>query len=90
MDASALTGLIREWQEQSLRLNNMIRKDAEKEFDQNSMIGYGSLSGDQCRKLDFEAVRGSYDRNKFVIGLQEEATRIGQTADRLANLLSKL
>jgi len=90
MDASMLADLIRDWQEQSLRLNNMIRKDTEKEFDQTSMIGYGSLSGENTRKLDFEAVRGSYDRNKFVLGLQEEASRIAETAGRLTQLINNL
>jgi carbonic anhydrase/acetyltransferase-like protein (isoleucine patch superfamily) len=90
MDAGMLAELIKEWQEQSLRLNNMIRKDAEKEFDQNSRIGYGSIGGDAYRAQDFEAVRGSYDRNKFVLSLQEEAVKIAETAGKYIDTLSRM
>jgi hypothetical protein len=90
MDAAALIEFINEWQEQLLRLNNMIRKDTEKEFDQNSRIGYGSIGGELARNLDFEAVRGSYEKNKFVLGLQEEAVTITNTAEKYIALLNRL
>ncbi|MFA4839738.1 MAG: DUF4954 family protein, partial [Candidatus Neomarinimicrobiota bacterium] len=58
--------LIADWKENRLKLNNMILKDAEKEFDMGSQIGYG-LDGDtETRRLDFEAVRGTFESNSFV------------------------
>lgn len=75
-----LTGLIREWQANAVKLNNMILKDAEKEFDQNSRIGFGADGGEEVQEADFSAVRGSYEENAFVRRLRAENEEIGKKA----------
>lgn len=68
--------IIGDWRESRIKLNNMIIKDAEKEFDQMSKIGFG-LDGDEgVRDIDFENVRGKYEENKFVIELKKETEEI--------------
>lgn len=75
--------IIADWSENSIKLNNMIIKDAEKEFDQVSKIGFG-VDGDECvRDLDFENVRGKYEENKFVIELKKETEEINKRGERL-------
>ena len=64
------------WAKNSVKLNNIILKDAEKEFDQGSRIGYGIDGSEQIRKDDFQAVRGTYDENGFVKELLEENENI--------------
>jgi hypothetical protein len=67
----------------------MILKDAEKEFDGSSRLSFG-IDGDQItRDLDFEAVRGTYNKNRFVTGLQQEIADIGEKADKLTGFLGK-
>ncbi len=61
----------------------MILKDAEKEFDPCSKLGFGIDGDDDTRDSDFQAVRGVYDKNKFVISLQKESMEIEEKADRL-------
>jgi len=58
-------------------------KDAEKEFDQISKIGFG-IDGDEeiCNK-DFENVRGKYDENKFVLELKKESEEIASVAEKV-------
>ena len=71
-----LIDIISRWKENSIRLNNMILSDAKKEFDANSKIGFG-LGGDESIKdADFAEVRGNYDENSFVKGLQEDNASI--------------
>jgi len=75
--------LIADWKENRLKLNNMILKDAEKEFDMGSQIGYG-LDGDtETRRLDFEAVRGTFESNSFVCDLKLESENVTLRADKL-------
>ena len=77
------TQIIVEWRDNSIKLNNMILKDAEKEFDQISKIGFG-IDGDEeiCNK-DFENVRGKYDENKFVLELKKESEEIASVAEKV-------
>ena len=44
--------------------------DAEKEFDELAMIGYGADGGAEERAADFAAVRGSFADNSFVRQMQ--------------------
>ncbi len=78
-----LQQLIEGWKINSLKLNNMTMKDAGKEFDANSKIGFGIDGDEETRDQDFLAVRGDYETNKFMIGLQEENREIENQAEEL-------
>jgi hypothetical protein len=85
-----LLALVTDWKESAIRLNNMILKDAEKDFDKNSMIGYGADGDENAGKLDFEAVRGTYDDNNFIIQLKKETAEIENTSRQLLIKLQNL
>ena len=55
---------------------DMILQDAQKEFDQVAMIGFGADGDDAVKKADFEAIRGTYDGNKFVKEVKAESEAI--------------
>lgn len=78
-----LSQIIIEWRDSSIKLNNMILKDAEKEFDQTSKIGFGIDGDEEIRNKDFENVRGKYDENKFVLELRQESEQIAFKAEKL-------
>jgi hypothetical protein len=79
----SLIQIIIDWKTNAIKLNNMILKDAEKEFDPGSKLGFG-IDGDvETRDSDFQAVRGVYDKNIFVTSLQKESKEIEEKADRL-------
>ena len=65
----------------------MILKDAEKEFDSGSRLGFGIDGDEKTRDMDFHSVRGSYEENKFVSGLKKENKDIEEKADRFIALL---
>lgn len=46
--------------------------DAEKEFDESARMGFGIDGTEADRDADFEAVRGSFEKNSFVKKMQEE------------------
>lgn len=85
-----LAGLVGDWREAAVRLNNMVLGDAAKEFDPSSMIGYGLDGDEQTTAADFEAVRGSFESNGFVQGLQKHNGEIERLAAELTAFLGGL
>ncbi|MGM0489949.1 MAG: DUF4954 family protein [Planctomycetota bacterium] len=57
--------------------------DAMKEFEQQSAIGFGTDGPPEAKELDFQAVRGVYDSNKFVVQLRAEIESLAQRVERL-------
>jgi hypothetical protein len=89
MAPEQLIQIIIDWKSNAVKLNHMIMKDAEKEFDSNSKIGFGIDGNNETKDLDFKAVRGTFNDNKFVLGLQKESEEIERKADRLISLIEK-
>jgi hypothetical protein len=85
-----LIQIIKDWKTNAIKLNNMILKDAEKEFDPGSKFGFGIDGDADTRDSDFRAVRGIYDNNKFVISLQKESKEIEDKADKLIKIFERL
>jgi len=84
-----IAGLIAQWKKAVETLNGLILKDAQKEFADFSMIGYG-LDGDrQVREADFRMVRGSYGDNSFVRDLENDTVEKAKIADILIAKIAK-
>ncbi len=86
----SLIQIISDWKINAVKFNNMILKDAEKEFDSSARLGFGIDGDDNTKEKDFNVVRGAYAENKFVSGLQNETSDIEEKADRLIALLEKM
>ena len=66
-----LCDLVNKWKESVTELDRMLYEDARKEFTLISQTGFG-IDGDQnTRTLDFEQVRGSFEKNPQVKSIQE-------------------
>ncbi|MCG8310082.1 MAG: DUF4954 family protein [Cytophagales bacterium] len=85
--AEQVEQIMLDWKKALLKLNHMILKDAEKEFDATSRMGYGITSDGATQQADFENVHGKFDENGFVIGLKNEIQMVEQKA---SEILSKL
>jgi hypothetical protein len=83
----SLIQIIADWKTNAVKLNNMILKDTEKEFDSGSKLGYGIDGDTDIRNSDFQAVRGEYENNKFVASLLKESKEIEEKADRVIAIL---
>ncbi len=59
--------------------------DAVKEFDQLSAVGFGTDGQPEAAALDFAAVRGDYDGNKFVIQLRAEIEALTARVEQFKN-----
>ena len=78
--------IILDWKKALIKLNNMILKDAEKEFDATSKIGYGILNDESLINADFEGVHGKFEENGFVIGLRKEIEMVEQKAEEIISM----
>jgi hypothetical protein len=85
-----LMNLAEEWKNSSVKFNNIILKDAEKEFDQLSRISFGIDGNEKDKLADFEAIRGKYGTNSFVAGLQQDSLRIDKVHQLLMTKLGNL
>jgi len=85
-----LIQIITDWKINAVKLDNMILQDATKEFDLTSRYGYGIDGDEEINTLDFEAVRGTYEGNKFVKGLKTEIETIEDRASKLITRLQSL
>jgi hypothetical protein len=83
--AARLHALLDNWKTSSIKLLNMVRGDAEKEFVGNVRTGFGI---DGSADADFEAVRGSFEKNSFVRSLATDTGKIQQQYDALSTRIN--
>ena len=83
MTPEELAAAVSDWCDAAVKLNNMVVGDAEKEFAETARIGFGIDGDEAVRDADFEAVRGTFDANKFVRQLRKESEEIKARAERL-------
>lgn len=87
--ADDLVNIIQKWKKSSLKLNKMVGMDATKEFNVITKIGFGIDGSDEEKDADFEAVRGTYENNKFVKQLGEKAIEIVTKAEKIIGMISR-
>ncbi len=90
ISSHSLTERIDAFRDQQTKLNNMILKDAAKEFDANSQTGYGIDGREDIKAKDFVSVRGHYHENSFVQQLKEENAETEKMAHQLKTLFKSL
>jgi len=82
-----LIQIIENWQKNSIKLNNMIINDANKEFDSKSHIGFGIDGDSETANNDFNSVRGQFADNSFIIELKNDIEDIGRVASEMFSVL---
>jgi hypothetical protein len=61
-----------------------ILADAEKEFSEMAQIGFGVDGDEAARKLDFEVVRGTFEKNEFVAEMNAELSQVEKRVMKFA------
>jgi hypothetical protein len=65
--AADVIGIVEKWKESVVSLDEMIYCDAKKEFSLSFKTGFGADGNIQDRAMDFEYVRGAFEKNPFVM-----------------------
>lgn len=64
--AKDIISIVEKWQEAVISLDKMIYDDAKKEFSLPTRISFGLDGNKRDQKIDFEQVRGIFEKNPFV------------------------
>ena len=89
----ALEAIIQRWTETVSALDRMRKSDALKDFNETAMIGFGIDGDSECRRADFDAVRGEPDNTsqiKLIHDHYADALQNGYAAIRHLEKLIKL
>ena len=89
MTDDQLNEIMLDWKNSRIRLNNMILADAKKEFDSNSIIGYGLGESGDSRGQDFDMTRGKFESNSFVLSIMKESEMVESEYVRITGNLTK-
>ena len=71
ISAEKIIELVRRWQGSVVGLDELLYKDARKEFSLTSMTGFGVDGSAKEKQEDFEVVRGMFESNPFVTAVKE-------------------
>jgi carbonic anhydrase/acetyltransferase-like protein (isoleucine patch superfamily) len=78
--ADDIIRIVEDWKEAVVEMDKVLYEDAKKEFSLSSRTGFGIDGNDDERRLDFEYVRGNFEKNTFVASLLqhiEKKTHLG-------------
>lgn len=65
-----ILNVVEEWKDAVISLDNMLYEDAKKEFTMTTRTGFGADGDEEQKKKDFEIVRGVFEKNPFVVEVQ--------------------
>ena len=83
--------LVEQWRASVLEIDQMLYKDAGKEFSLSAMTSFGADGDKVQRDLDFQQVRGSaFESDSFVVSIKEHISSKTQLGDRIIKLMKSL
>lgn len=88
--AADVIEIVEKWKESVVSLDEMIYSDAKKEFSLSFKTGFGADGNIQDRAMDFEYVRGAFDKNPFVIATLKHIETKKALGDELISRLLPL
>lgn len=83
IDATDIINVVEKWKASVIELDRMLLDDAHKEFTLSSMTGFGIDGDEEIKKLDFEQVRGDFDRNPVVLAIHDHIKQKSALGDEL-------
>jgi len=75
--------IVEMWKETVVSLDRMLYDDAKKEFALSARIGFGVDGSEYDRNMDFEQVRGEFEKNAFVQEALDHIQRKTELGDEL-------
>ncbi|MCI7728369.1 MAG: DUF4954 family protein [Bacteroidales bacterium] len=85
-----IKSIVNEWINAVTTLDKMLYNDARKEFNLNAKTGFGVDGDDEIKSMDFEKVRGSFEKNQFVQECLNHIERKTNLANETIALLNSI
>ncbi len=81
---------IEKWKKSVVELDQMLYKDAKKEFTLIAQTGFGIDGNKETQLLDFEYVRGDFEKNPQVLAIQDHMVKKSALGDELIKRMKKV
>ncbi len=84
--------IVEKWKDAVVSLDKILYEDAKKEFSMTARTGFGADGNNLEQQLDFEQVRGVFEKNTFVASILkhiEEKTKLGNKIIRQMKEIKK-
>jgi len=88
--ADDIIELTTNWKTAVVELDHQLYNDAKKEFASTVQIGYGLDGGKEIRRGDFEAVRGTFEKDSFVREIEKHIVNKTALGDELIKRMENL
>jgi hypothetical protein len=82
--------ILDKWKESVVKQTESILLDAKKEYDDKRRIGYGIDGDEKIRDEDFDAVRGLFEDNSFILEIKNEYGKMLSKWEKYTSLLQKI
>ncbi len=82
--------LVKKWRKSVIDLDKMLYDDAKKEFTLISQTGFGIDGDQQTRSLDFEQVRGKFEKNPQVASIRKHLKKKTELGNSVLKLLGEI
>jgi hypothetical protein len=90
MEIEDVITLVEKWEKAVLTFDDLILRDAKKEFNAISKTGFGVDGNETDKQLDFETVRGTYEENSFVKDIINQSDKTTKIANELIKKLTEI
>ena len=88
--ANDVIGIVERWRSAVVTMDNYLYSDAQKEFSLISQIGFGVDGSDEDRSMDFESVRGIFEKNPFVQSVEEHIRKKSELGDKIITKMKQI
>jgi NDP-sugar pyrophosphorylase family protein len=88
--AADMIRIVEDWKDAVVSLDKILYEDAKKEFSLNSQTGFGADGDNDEQRLDFEQVRGIFEKNPFVASLLQHMEKKTNLGNKVIGEMKKL
>jgi NDP-sugar pyrophosphorylase family protein len=82
--------IVEDWKEAVVSMDEILYEDAKKEFSLSSRTGFGADGNDDEQRLDFEYVRGNFEKNTFVAAILQHIEKKTHLGNKIINEMKNL
>jgi carbonic anhydrase/acetyltransferase-like protein (isoleucine patch superfamily) len=81
--------IVEDWKEAVVGMDKILYEDAKKEFSLSSRTGFGADGNDDEQRLDFEYVRGNFEKNTFVASILQHIEKKTDLGNKIISKISQ-
>ncbi|MGY6647252.1 DUF4954 family protein [Wenyingzhuangia sp. IMCC45574] len=85
-----LIHIIEKWKKAVIELNKLLYKDASKEFDLHTHVGFGADGNEEEKLADFKNVRGVFESNSTVVEILNDTENMKKLGEKIITQIKEI